>query len=91
VHNFLKGGTITGEYWHTAVSRLTLFLYGANKGDELIFHKLFGDVIQRTELHAFHGGMYFGVIGHYNERLQLSLFAHPAQQVYSVAIRQTQI
>lgn len=49
MHNFLKGGTITGEYWHTAVSRLTLFLYGANKGDELIFHKLFGDVIQRTD------------------------------------------
>lgn len=69
VHDFLKGGTLTGEHGHTAVSRLSFFLYGMEKWNEFVFHKLFGYVIQRTEFHAFHCRMHLGVIGHDDEGL----------------------
>ena len=86
VHDFLKGGTFTGEHGHPAVSRLTLFLYGADKGDEFVLYKFLWNIVKRTEFHAFHSGMHFGIVGHDDERLHLSLLAHPAQQVYSIAI-----
>ena len=91
VHDFLKGGTFTGEHRHTALSRLSSFLYGTEKRNKFILHKLFGDIVYRTELHAFHGGMHFGIVCHDNERLHLSLLSHPAQEVYAVAVRQTQV
>ena len=73
------------------MSHLTLFLYRTEKGDQFVLHKLFGYVIQRTEFHAFHGCIHFGVVGHYDEGLQLPFLAHPAQQVYAVPVRQTQV
>ena len=91
VHDFLKGGTFTGEHEHPAVSRLPLLLYGADKGDEFVLYQFLWNIVCRTELHAFHGGMHFGVVGHYDERLHHPLLAHPAQQVYSVSVRQTQV
>ena len=91
VHDFLKGGTFTGKHGHTALSRLSFFLYGTEKSDQFILHKLFGDIIYRTELHAFHCGMHFGIVGHDNEGLHLSLLSHPAQKVYTVTVRQTQV
>ena len=40
---------------------------------------------------AFHGGINFGVVGHNDEGLHLSLLSHPAQKVYATAVRQTQV
>ncbi len=91
VHDFLKGGTFTGEHGHTGLSRLPFFLYGTEKRDKFILHKLFGDIVYRTELHAFHCGMHFGIVCHDNERLHLSLLSHPAQEVYAVTVRQAQV
>ena len=76
---------------NTALSRLSFFLYGTEKRDQFILHKLFGDIVYRTELHAFHCGMHFGIVGHDNEGLHLSLLSHPAQKVYTVTVRQTQV
>lgn len=61
------------------------------EGGEFILHKLFGDIVYRTELHAFHGGMHFGIVCHDNERLHLSLLSHPAQKVNAVTVRQAQV
>jgi iron complex outermembrane receptor protein len=91
VHDFLKGGTFTGEYRHTALSCLTFFQYGTDQGDKFILHKLFGNIVYRAEFHAFHGGINFGVVGHNDEGLHLSLLSHPAQKVYATAVRQTQV
>ena len=44
---FLKGGTFTGEYRHTALSCLTFFQYGTDQGDKFILHKLFGNIVYR--------------------------------------------
>ena len=91
MHDFLKGGTFTDEHGHTAVSHLTLLLYGTEKWNEFVFHKLFGYVIQRTEFHTFHSSMHFGIVGHDDERLHLFFLTHPTQQVYTVAVRQAQV
>jgi CheY-like chemotaxis protein len=53
--------------------------------------KLFGNIVYRAEFHAFHGGINFGVVGHNDEGLHLSLLSHPAQKVYATAVRQTQV
>ena len=45
VHDFLKGGTFTGEHRHTALSRLPFFLYGTEKRNQFILHKLFGNIV----------------------------------------------
>ena len=45
VHDFLEGGTFTGEHRHPAVSRLPLLLYGANKGYEFILYQFFRDIV----------------------------------------------
>ena len=66
-------------------------LSGTEKRDQFILHKLFGDIVYRTELHAFHCGMHFGIVGHDNEGLHLSLLSHPAQKVYTVTVRQMQV
>ena len=86
VHDFLKGGTFTGEHGHPAVHRLTLFLYGTDKGDEFVLYQFLWNIVYRTEFHAFYGGMHFSVVRHDKERLHLALLAHPTQQVYAVAV-----
>lgn len=58
---------------------------------KFILHKLFGNIVYRAEFHAFHGGINFGVVGHNDEGLHLSLLSHPAQKVYATAVRQTQV
>ena len=45
----------------------------------------------RAEFHAFHGGINFGVVGHNDEGLHLSLLSHPAQKVNAVTVRQAQV
>jgi hypothetical protein len=91
VHDFLKCGTVTGEHRHTALSCLTFFQYGTDQGDKFILHKLFGNIVYRAEFHAFHGGINFGVVGHNDEGLHLSLLSHPAQKVNAVTVRQAQV
>jgi len=61
------------------------------KKSKFILHKLFGNIVYRAEFHAFHGGINFGVVGHNDEGLHLSLLSHPAQKVYATAVRQTQV
>ena len=63
---------------------------GRNK-IKFILHKLFGNIVYRAEFHAFHGGINFGVVGHNDEGLHLSLLSHLAQKVYATAVRQTQV
>ena len=72
MHDFLKGGTFTDEHGHTAVSHLTLLLYGTEKWNEFVLYQFFRYIVYRTEFHALHGSMYFGIVGHDDERLHLS-------------------
>ena len=61
------------KQWISNYSSITypLFLF--------VLHELLGYVVQRTEFHAFNRRMYFGIVGHDDERLRHAFFAHPAQ------------
>jgi hypothetical protein len=91
VHDFLKGGTVTGKHGHTAPPDIPFFQYAAEQRHKFVLDQLFGYVVQRTEFHAFHRRMHFGIVGHDNERLHHAFLAHPAQQVDTVAVGQTQV
>ena len=86
VHDFLKGGTVTGKHGHTASPDIPFFQYGTEQRHEFVLHELFGYVVQRTEFHAFNRRMHFGIVGHDDERLRHTLLAHPTQQVDAVTI-----
>ena len=78
VHDFLKGGTVTGKNGHTASPDTPFFQDVAKQRHKFILHKLFGNVVQRAEFHAFHRRMHFGIVGHDDERLHHAFLAHPS-------------
>ena len=61
------------------------------RGTRFILHQAVWEYSLSSEFHAFHGGINFGVVGHNDEGLHLSLLSHPAQKVYATAVRQTQV
>ena len=91
LHDGLERRAVTREQWHTAPSGVPFFQYVPQQGDELVLHKLLGYVVQRAEFHAFNRRMHFGIVGHDDKGLHPALLAHPAQQVDTVAVGQTQV
>ncbi len=57
------------------------------ENQSLVLHELLGYVVQRAEFHTFNRRMHFGIVGHDDERLRHTLFAHPTQQVDTIAVR----
>ena len=64
---------------------------GAYERQKLVLHQYLGQVIRRSELHALHRRMHFGVIGHDNERLSHARIPHLAQQSDTLAVGQAQV
>ena len=91
LHDGSESRTVTGEHGHVPLSAVLFFLNVAEQRDKLVLDQQLGDVVQRTELHALHGGMHLGIVGHDDERQCQSFFPHPPQQVYSVSVRQAQV
>ena len=80
------------EYRYLALPFLFTFLdNGMEKRNEFVLHQLFGNIVQRTELHALHCRMHFGIVGHNNERLPFVIDTHPFQQFDAFPVRQTQV
>ena len=64
------------EYRDLALPFLFTFLdNGTEKRYEFVLHQLFGNVVQRTEFHALHGSMYFGIVSHDDERLHHAILS----------------
>ena len=72
-------------------SAVLFFQNVAEQRDQPVLDQQFGYVVQRAELHAFHGGMHLGIVSHDDERQCQPFFPHPPQQVYAVTVRQAQI
>ena len=72
-------------------SAVLFFQNVAEQRDQPVLDQQFGYVVQRAELHAFHGGMHLGIVSHDDERQCQPFFPHPPQQVYAVTVRQAQV
>ena len=46
VHDFLKGGTVTGKNGHTASPDISFFQNGMKQRHKFILHKLLGNIVQ---------------------------------------------
>ena len=65
--DFVKGGTLRGEYRDRGLWWVRLFEYGRDEGEKFMVEKVFGNIVYGGEFDGLEGGIKLGVVGDNDE------------------------